>query len=730
MNIQYYEKTKVFHLSTDKISYIIGIVNDGYLAHLYYGSKIELIDGEFSLNLRERTSFSPTPIPDDTSFSFDHLPQEYPGFGNSDFREPAFAVSDNNGDHVLDLKYDSHIIYNRKKELEGLPSSFSKANESMTLEVTLIDEITNLNVILIYTIFASQSVLTRSVKYHNQGEHNISLSKVSSMSLDFSTSDFELIHLHGGWGKERNIERRQLSHGIFSVESKRGVSSHQHSPFIGLLGENCTEQRGEVYGFSLIYSGSFKAQIEVDQFETTRLMLGINDFNFCWQLQVQATFQSPECVLVYSNQGLNGMSQQFHKFVSKHIITSQFKNKLRPIVINNWEATYFDFTSNKLIEIAKVAKDLGIEQFVLDDGWFGKRDNDTCSLGDWTPDLHKIPEGLNKLSEEINDIGLGFGLWVEPEMVSPNSDLFRNHPEWCVQIEGRAKTQARHQLVLDLSQLDVQAYIINFMDKLLTENNINYIKWDMNRPLTEMSSIALKTNQKGEFQHRYVLGLYRVLAEIVGRHPNVLFESCSGGGGRFDLGMFYYMPQAWTSDNSDAVERLKIQYSTSLVYPPILMGAQVSAAPNHQVGRFTSLKMRGDVASFGNFGYSLDLTKLRADELTEIRQQVINYKANRQLISFGNFYRIQSPFQGNSCSWIVVADNKKIAILAYYQILNKPNAEIAYAKFKYLDPNFIYFVKEINKSFTGSYLMNVGLLVPELKGDFESFIYTIEVIGE
>ncbi|MFV0380225.1 MAG: alpha-galactosidase [Anaerorhabdus sp.] len=728
-DVKYNEKRRIFHLYNSQISYVLSIVKDGYLAHLYFGKRIEMIDDEFELELRERVAFSPTPYPDELDFSLDHLPQEYPGFGTSDFREPAYSAKDKNCDHVFDFRYLKHEVFEGKKNLKILPSTHCKDEDAKTLEITLEDSISNVQVVLSYTIFSNFNIISRNALFKNNSDDAIMLDKVSSMSIDFSSSDYDLIHLYGAWGKERHIERKPLLNGTISIESKRGVSSHQHNPFIALASKNCCEDFGEVYGFSLVYSGSFKALVEVDQFDTTRVMMGINDFQFRWKLNPHNYFQSPECVMVYSANGLTELSSTFHDFYRDNLVRSKFKDIERPIVINNWEATYFNFTSDKLQDIAKDAKELGIEQFVLDDGWFGNRDNDDCSLGDWYTDLKKIPEGLDVLSKKINDLGLGFGLWVEPEMISMNSDLYKSHPDWCIHIKNRKKTQARKQLVLDLSRKDVQDYIISFMSSLLNDNNINYIKWDMNRPLTEMSSALLENDQKGELQHRYVLGLYHVLDVITNKFPHVLFESCSGGGGRFDPGMFYYMPQAWTSDDSDAVERLKIQYGTSLVYPPIFMGAQVSDVPNHQVFRSPSFKMRGDVAMFGNFGYSLDLNKISKEERESIKEQVLEYKNNRKLIQNGSFYRLINPFEGNSCAWMIVSKNKEEAIMAFYQVLVKPNASIIKLKCKGLCENKKYFVKEVNSAYTGSYLMNVGLVIPLIKGDYASFIFSIKMVS-
>lgn len=725
MNIEYFNGSQVFHLYNENISYIIKIIKDGYVAHGYFGSRINLKNGEFEIDRRERVAFSPTPYNEDWTFSLDHLPQEYPSFGTSDFRTPAFETIDENGDFISSLSFHDFKILEGKPKLMNLPATFSSEEESSTLEIILQDKYSGLKAILTYTIFKNLDVITRNVEFINQGENSVFLNKVSSMSIDFPIDDFELIHLYGAWGKERHVERQKLLQGIQSIESKRGTSSHQHNPFMALVSPTTTEDFGSCYGFNLVYSGNFQGLIEVDQFQTTRIMMGINPFQFNWELEPNGTFQSPECVCVFSNKGIGGMSRTFHDLYRDNIVRSKFKNEPRPILINNWEATYFDFTSEKLIEIAKAGKKLGMEQFVLDDGWFGERNDDTSSLGDWFVNEEKIPQGLNALSKTINNLGMGFGLWVEPEMISPKSKLYEEHPDWCIHVENKPRTEARSQLVLDLSREEVQDYIINFMDKLLSENSINYIKWDMNRPITENGSISLSKNNKGEFWHKYVLGLYKILENVTQKHKNVLFESCSGGGGRFDPAMFYYMPQAWTSDDSDGVERLKIQYGTSLVYPLIFMEAHISAIPNHQVFRSTLMEMRGNVAFFGNLGYEIDLTKLNEDEEKEICKQVEYYKSIRELIHFGDFYRIENPFVSNSCCWSVVSKDKTKAIIAYYQPLVQPNAQIKYAKLKGLDPTAEYYVEEIDKSFFGNLLMEKGLCIPLIKGDYYSCIWTL-----
>ncbi|MEQ8196519.1 MAG: alpha-galactosidase, partial [Clostridiaceae bacterium] len=542
----------------------------------------------------------------------------------------------------------------------------------------------------------------------------------------FDNKDYDFLHLHGAWAKERNVERRPLLNGTQSIESRRGASGHQHNPFIALLSKDATEDHGDAYGFSLVYSGNFLAQAEVDQYETTRVSIGINPFDFTWLLEQGESFQTPEAVLVYSSNGLGGMSRTYHKLYRTRLCRGKFRDKTRPVLVNNWEATYFDFNAEKIESIAKAGNELGIELFVLDDGWFGKRDNDDCSLGDWVVNSRKLPGGLADLANRVNDLGMQFGLWFEPEMVSPDSDLYRNRPDWCLHVPNRTRSEARRQLILDLSRKDVCDYIIKSLSDILSTVNISYVKWDMNRNMTEIGSELLPAEKQRETAHRYMLGLYRVMEEITSAFPNVLFESCSGGGGRFDPGMLYYMPQTWTSDDTDAVERLKIQYGTSIVYPISSMGAHVSAVPNHQVQRNTSLKMRGDVAMSGNFGYELDLTKFTDEEKNEVKEQIKQYKELRELIQFGDMYRLLSPFEGNETAWMVVSEDKTEAFVAYFKMLAEPNGPIRKVSLKGLDPDKEYTVSGKEGIFGGDELMYAGLVIPDLQGDYQSIVWHLK----
>lgn len=719
MSISYDETRRIFHLRGKDVSYVLGVVRDGYLAHLYYGKKLREYRGSNDLTFIKR-DFSPSVDIGDETFSLDSLPQEYPQYGNTDFRKPAYQVKGPDGTTVSDLRYESHRIYSGKGALDGLPATHG--SDVDTLEITMVDEVLKLQVVLQYAVFTEYNIITRSARFINNGDNTLQILKAASASVDFKDSEYDLLTLPGAWGNERQIERGPIRRGIQSVESLRGASSHQQNPFIALLRKTTTEEQGDVYGFHFVYSGNFEATVEVDQFATTRVNFGIHSFNFNWQLKQGETFQTPEVVMVYSDKGLGDMSRQLHHFYQNHLLRGAYRNKERPILVNNWEATYFDFTEKKILDIAKIGSKLGMELLVLDDGWFGKRNSDKSSLGDWFLNKEKLPHGLTKLAEKINKLDMAFGLWFEPEMISADSDLYRAHPDWCLHVPERRHSESRNQLVLDFSREDVRLAIVNQMTTILKEVPIKYVKWDMNRHLTEIGSAHFPKEQQQEIAHRHILGVYDVMNRITTEFPDVLFESCSGGGGRFDPGMLYYMPQTWTSDNTDAISRLKIQYGTSLVYPIVTMGAHVSVAPNHQVKRHTSLEIRGNVAMSGNLGYELDLTKLTDTEKETIKQQIQTYKEIRPLIQFGDFYRLKSPFEGNETAWMFVDKTKTEAVVFYFQVLAVPAKPLQAIKLAGLNKDTEYKINATKQVFGGDELMYSGLKIPtKLKGDFQTF---------
>lgn len=720
MSIIFHENQQQFHLQSKDMSYIIQLVR-GYPAHAYWGKKLD-VEGNLNnlLMFQERCSFGPNPV-EDKSISLDTLPQEYPQYGTSDFRHPAYQVQLEDGSRITELTYRTHRIYQGKPELEGLPAVYVESEqEAATLELELHDVYSGMVVILSYTVFEQFNAIARSVRFANEGAQPLRLLRALSASLDFVDADYDCLYLAGAWAKERHVKRKPVDQGSILLESRRGSSSHQLNPFMALLRPDATEDQGEVFGFSLVYSGSFAAEAEVDQFATTRVSIGINPFDFNWLLEPGETFQTPEVIMVYSSEGLGGMSRTYHRLYRIRLCRGVHRDKERPILVNNWEATYFDFNADKIEAIAKEAADLGIELFVLDDGWFGKRDDDTSSLGDWFVNQRKLPGGLEDLAARVNRLGLKFGLWVEPEMISPDSDLYRSHPDWCLHVPNRRRTEARTQLVLDYSRADVIHYIFESLSEIFRTVPVAYVKWDMNRNMTEIGSAVRSADRQSETAHRYMLGLYELLDKLTKAFPDILFESCSGGGGRFDPGMLYYMPQTWTSDDTDAVERLKIQYGTSMVYPISSMGAHVSAVPNHQVGRMTPLKMRGDVAMSGNFGYELDLTLLAEEEKEIMKDQVAVYKENRWLIQNGNLYRLKSPFAGNETAWMFVSDDKKEAIVFFFRVLAEPNAPLRRLKLKGLSPDFNYLVSNLEVNYRGDRLMEIGLPVPNTAEDFVS----------
>ena len=728
MAIVYDASSKTFNLSTSKTSYVLKVLDSNHVAHVYWGKKIKAKNLDYVLRSKNWGSFL-TNTDNIDDFMLEMTPQEYPGYGSTDLRTPAVELQFSDGTSATDFRYESHNIYAGKNKLNNLPATYVEdENEAMTLELTLVDSLKNVKLILSYSVFEEFDAITRSVKIINESDEDVNINRILSANVDFRDSDYELIQLSGAWARERHIIRKEIRSGSQSIESRRGSSSHAQNPFMALVRKDTTEQHGEVYGFSLIYSGNFLANVEVDMYENARAQIGINPFDFTWLLKSKEEFTAPEAVLVYSNEGLTGMSHIYNCLYGKRLCKGKYRDEVRPILINNWEATYFDFNETKIKEIAREATNLGMELFVLDDGWFGKRDDDNSSLGDWFVNEEKLKGGLNKLATEINEMGLQFGLWFEPEMVSPISELYKEHPDWCIHIPGRNRSEARRQLILDYSREDVCNYIIEKISEVLSSAPISYVKWDMNRNMSEIGSAKLPANRQREVAHRYILGLYKVLEEITTRFPDVLFESCSGGGGRFDPGMLYYMPQTWTSDNTDAIERLKIQFGTSMVYPNASIGCHVSAVPNHQVDRITPIETRGVVAMSGNFGYELDITKLPESEKEIIKEQVKLYKEIRETIQFGKCYRLSSPFENNDVAWMFISKDCEEVIVSFVRTLAKPNPKFISLKLVGLDESSDYEILGENMIVGGDELMNIGLNVPELKGDYQAKMWRLKKV--
>lgn len=737
MSIIVNQTKDVFHLQTDHTSYIFRVMENGELGQIYYGKKIHPKEQYNNLITRELHDATPAWTEETPDFQPELLKQEYASLGKGDYRYPAFQLTQSSGSRISEFKYQTYNVEDGKKRLSDLPSTFDDTNDdAQTLTISLVDQITGIKLELSYAIFPHQDVIIRSSKFVNETDGNAVIDAAYSAQLDLPDSNYDLVQFSGTWARERHLFRNKLRPGIQCVNSLRTASSHQENPFVMLARPDTDNDQGEVLGFNLIYSGNFNDSIEVDQFDVSRVLIGINPDEFAWNLKSGESFQTPEAVLSYSDSGMNQLSQQLGDFYTDHLVNPTFAKKERPILINNWEATYFDFDEDKLMTIVKQAHELGIEMFVLDDGWFGKHNDDTTSLGDWFVDNDKFPNGLNHFSQQVHNIGMKFGLWFEPEMISMTSKLYDEHPDWMI---GDPKAQlipSRHQFVLDMAKPEVVDYLFEKIDQVISDTDLDYIKWDMNRNITDMFSLHLDSAHQLELGHRYIKGVYQLYDRLIKAHPDVLFESCASGGGRFDLGLMYYAPQAWTSDDTDAIERLKIQYGTSYGYPLSMMGAHVSAVPNDQTGRITPLETRGTIAYFGDLGYELDITKMTKEELVQVQGQVDFYQRYRKLFQFGKFYRIDDPFEkdGNITSWEVVSPDKKQAIVGRYQILNHPNAPYQRQYFRGLDPDKQYTVNHTSETFWGDELMSAGYFVPRVKkdknysSDYSSALFVVEEV--
>lgn len=711
---------QLIHLRNDRISYAMMLLEGGIPAHLYFGPRVE--------NVNPASLLRHADIAQDGHFSLqgcalDHTPQEYPAFGLGEMREGALSVRRFDGTCTADLRFVSAEVADGKPTLSGLPATFGET--AKTLRLTLRDELLGLETTLLYTIFDDCDAIARSVCFRNISDHPLVLERAFSLCLDMPESRFDLITLSGAWSREREMIRRPLVPGEQSVSSLRGASSLQTSPFLALVRPDATEAAGEVYGAALVYSGNFYAGVQVDSHRSARVMMGINDIGFAWNLEPGTVFQTPEAVMVYSAAGLDGMSRQFHRLCAEHLVRGRYAREPRPILLNNWEATYFNFNEEKLLNIASTAAEVGVELFVLDDGWFGHRDSDNSSLGDWFCDKSKLPDGLAALAGKIHALGLKFGLWFEPEMVSPDSDLFRAHPDWCIHVAGREHIEGRNQLILDLSRPDVCEYVYHAVADNLSTVGIDYVKWDMNRNFTNLGSALLTAERQKELPHRYMLGLYGILERLIADFPHVLFESCSSGGGRFDMGMLHYMPQTWCSDNTDALCRCRIQYSTSLVFPPFAMGSHVSAVPNHQTGRITPIETRGNVAMSGCFGYELDLNRLPEEDLREVKRQIIRVKSLRKTLLYGDFHRLLSPYEGNDTAWITVSPDKNEAVLMLTRAQALSYTFPPMLRLRGLDAAKRYRIEETGETYGGDELMHIGLSVRLPQGDGASVSLTL-----
>lgn len=726
MAIQYYQNLSddvkaLFKLDTPNTSYVIGVVDEErFLGHVYYGRRLNDYHLAHVLRIQE-SPFVPSRNNRDRGSFLDSFPMEYPAGGLGDYRESCITIETSGGNMGLSLNYVSHKITLGKPKLSGLPASFGEEDVCSSLEILCKDPHTGLQAMLLYTVFEDTDMITRSVKLINAGKEELFVTKAFSACLDMDNRDFEVISLHGSWGRERHIQRVPVSHGKFSVESIRGESSHQDHPFMALTTKGTDQENGEVYAMHFVYSGNFKISVQNDQFDQIRMVLGIHPEGFKWKLMPGEEFQTPEVVITYSAQGLGGMTRSFHDFYRNHLIRGEYKNKKRPILINNWEATYFEFNTDKLIAIAKQASELGIEMLVMDDGWFGNRFDDNRALGDWTVNEEKLHGGLKYLVDEVNKLGMKFGIWFEPEMISPDSELYRAHPDWAIAIPGRKGSLCRNQYVLDLTRREVLDHTYESVAKILRSANIEYVKWDMNRPLSDIGSAYLPPQQMGEFYHRYVLAVYELQNRMMEEFPYLLLENCSGGGARFDPGMLYYGPQIWCSDDADAIERLTIQEGTAMIYPLSTMGAHVSDCPNHTVGRTTPFETRGHVALAGTFGYELDVTRIPQEDREMIPKQVAMYHKYNDLVREGDYYRLASYRENHfyDC-YGVVSKDKKEALYTFVQVLNRPNYHSRRIYFRGLDPDKHYRVEGEEGVYLGDMLMKAGYLISNIWGDYKS----------
>ncbi len=728
MAIKYNEQNKSFQLDTKSASYVIGVVDaEGFVGHAYFGKKLGEDDVTYLMRTGE-APFTPEKNSRDRLSFLDCFPMEYPTGGVGDYRESAIVVRSSGGHRALQLTMDSFNIYKGKKPLEGLPATWGSEEDTETLELVLTDKVLNVKAVLSYSIFEGIDAVVRSVKLYNESAEPVFIDRIMSASMDMDNKEYDKILLNGSWARERHINRTPVNYGVQSMSSTRGEEGHQTHPFMALLDKTATDDAGDVYGINLIYSGNFLTLADRGQFDNVRLMTGINPEGFCWKLNPGESFQAPEAVLVYSAEGLNGMSHAFHDLYREHLIRGEYRDKKRPILINNWEATYFDFNTEKLLNIAKEASKLGIEMLVMDDGWFGNRCDDNRALGDWLVNEEKIQGGLKYLVDEVNKLGMKFGIWFEPEMISPESDLYREHPDWAIQVPGRVAGLARNQLVLDMSRPEIQDYIFDLVANVLRSANIEYVKWDMNRPLSDIGSYALSAECQGELYHRYVLGVYRLQERLVTEFPHVLLENCSGGGARFDAGMLYYGPQIWCSDDTDAIERLTIQEGTALIYPLSAMGAHVSDCPNHAVGRVTPFETRGYVALAGTFGYELDVTRIPEADRNMIPDQVAMYHKYNDLVRTGDYYRVASYQQNRMYDcYMVVAKDKSEALVTFIQVMGRPSSHSRRILLKGLCPDKKYRIEGEDRTYLGSTLMQAGILVENMWGDYRGkLIHIVE----
>ena len=720
MAIHVNEKDQIFSISTKNTTYMMGVCAGEHLLHLYYGKRMEDLNAKYLIQFGDSEPALHWMHVDAEWFN-QMAPFEYSAAGTGDFRDVCLQVRDVRGYRVCQLKYDSYRIFDGKPGLPGLPATFG--DNAQTLEIKLRDEALQLTVLLRYSVFEDSDALIKSVELRNEGSEKLYLEKALSGSLSMPNENYEVSTLHGTWARERHIVKRPVTEGKFSVASVCGKSSHVQHPFMMLTSPGATQTYGEAFGMNFIYSGNFLAETELNYQNSIRMTMGIHPDGFEWVLEPGASFVTPELVTVYSSEGIGNMTRTFHDLYRNHLIRSPWLHKKRPILVNNWEATYFNFDQEKLYAIAEEASKLGVEMLVMDDGWFGKRYSETTSLGDWVVNEKKLPDGLKALVDRINALGMKFGIWFEPEMISPDSDLYRTHPEWAVQTTVRTPTLCRTQYVLDMTREDVREYLFQNMVKILRSANIEYVKWDMNRCITDAGSAMLDAEHMGEFFHRYVLGLYELQERLLQEFPNLLLENCTGGGGRFDAGMLYYSPQIWCSDNMDPKERLFIQEGTALIYPLGSMGAHVCVCPNHSVGRVSPFHTRANVAMSGTFGYELDITKLSEEEKQQVVQYNALYHRYNDISREGDYYRIASCREnGKYDCWMTVSKDKKEFLLTFVQIHFDVLENPFRLRLQGLDPSKQYRLEGTDKVYSGQMLMHAGYRQGPINGDYGSVL--------
>lgn len=722
MAMIYNPNKRIFTLHTKHSTYQMQVDSLGYLLHLYYGAKSNS-SMEYVLTYADRGfSGNPYAAGADRTYSLDALPQEFPTLGTGDYRNIALNIKNAGGIESVDLHYQRYEIRKGKYALQGLPAVWAGEHEAETLEIVLADENAGIEVHLLYGVLEEVDVITRSAVIRNIGTETVTIEKAAAACLDFVSGNYDVIRFYGKHAFERNVERTALGHGTIAFGSRRGTSSHQYNPAVILAEQGTTEEAGNCYGMLMVYSGNFSCEAERDQYNQTRLLMGLNDELFSYPLAAGDTFTVPEVILSYSQNGLSALSQQYHNCIRNHVCRSKYVHMSRPVLINSWEAAYFDFTGETIVDLAKEAASLGIDMVVMDDGWFGKRDDDNSSLGDWYVNEKKLGGSLSELIRRVHEQGVKFGIWIEPEMVNEDSDLYRAHPDWAIQIPGRKPIRSRNQLLLDFSRKEVRDQVFEQICAVLDQGEIDYVKWDMNRSMADVYA--------GNLTYDYVLGVYDFMERLTSRYPDMLLEGCSGGGGRFDAGMLYYSPQIWCSDNTDAINRTRIQYGTSFFYPVSAMGAHVSAVPNHQTGRVTSFHTRGVTAMAGTFGYELNPALLSDEEKQQIREQIASYKKYERLINEGTYWRLSDPIHDEIAAWMSVSKEQDRALVSVVRLMAEANQAAVYVRLRGLKPEAVYLEEYSGKQYSGAALMHTGIVLPFFTHEYEAYQFSFVELTE